>query len=119
MIEFMVRRKKYFLSNTAYMIVIFLEKATKDAERFSRGATARGSLWRPFLVFIGVLKRTIDIKRIHLDPQEVSAVQFVSFAEFEHMVQDPTSGLAPVYTEVFKQLVYFLGTRLKMLLKAP
>ena len=51
----------------------------------------------------------LDLTRVRLDHVEVAEVYFVPFERFLEMVSDPSSGLAPVYEEECRDLVYFLG----------
>lgn len=50
----------------------------------------------------------LDLTRVRLDAAEVAEVKFVPFERFLEMVSDPSSGLAPVYMEECRDLVYFL-----------
>ena len=58
---------------------------------------------------IYVTRADLDLKLIKFDPAEVSEVKFVPFEKFLEMVVDRSSGLAPVYQEECRDLVYFLG----------
>lgn len=51
----------------------------------------------------------IDSTTITLDPNEVSEVLWVPFTTFTAMVQDPASGLAPVYEEECARLIAWLS----------
>lgn len=56
------------------------------------------------------LTRTdLDLSQIKIDPAEVAEVKFVPFETFLEMVADKSSGLAPVYEEECRDLLYFLG----------
>ena len=47
------------------------------------------------------------------DSSEVSEIKFVSLESFRKMVSDESSGLAPVYANECRDLVYFLGNTLE------
>ena len=51
----------------------------------------------------------LDITLIKFDHSEVSEVKFVPFEIFLEMVSNKSSGLAPVYEDECRDLVYFLG----------
>ncbi len=55
----------------------------------------------------------VDPAFIRFDPQEVSEIKFFPLAEFRAMVLNPSSGLAPVYQEECRDLIYFLGGSVK------
>src|SRR3972149_7867574 len=55
-----------------------------------------------------VTRADIDPKFIKFDRSEVSEIKFVPFESFREMVSDESSGLAPVYTNECRDLVYFL-----------
>jgi isopentenyl-diphosphate delta-isomerase len=61
--------------------------------------------------FIDVYMTRADIERetIKFDRSEVFEVKFVSFESFRKMVLNPSAGLAPVYANECRDLVYFLG----------
>ena len=50
----------------------------------------------------------LDINHIKFDHSEVSEVKFVPFDSFLEMVSNKSSGLAPVYEDECRDLVYFL-----------
>ena len=54
----------------------------------------------------------LDLSQIKFDPVEVAEVKFVAFETFLEMVADKSSGLAPVYEEECRDLVYFLSNPL-------
>jgi isopentenyl-diphosphate delta-isomerase len=49
----------------------------------------------------------IHPEQIHFDPAEVSEIKFVPFAHFKEMLSDELSGLAPVYANECRDLIYF------------
>ncbi len=55
----------------------------------------------------------IDPNFIKFDRSEVSEIKFVSFESFREMVSNESSGLAPVYVNECRDLVYFLGNALE------
>ncbi len=55
------------------------------------------------------VRADIEPERIKFDPSEVSEVKFVPFELFRKMVFDPSLGLAPVYANECRDLVYFLA----------
>ncbi len=59
-----------------------------------------------------VTRADINPALIRFDPSEVSAVEFVPFERFREMSSDPASGLALVYADECRDLVYFLGSLL-------
>ena len=56
-----------------------------------------------------VTRADIDPETILFDHSEVTEVRFVPFDQFREMVLEESSGLAPVYTNECRDLVYFLG----------
>ena len=46
---------------------------------------------------------------LQFDRAEVSEVMFVPLEQFRRMVDDPASGLAPVYAREFRDVLYFLN----------
>jgi isopentenyl-diphosphate delta-isomerase len=50
-----------------------------------------------------------DPKLIRFDPSEVSEIKFVPVKSFLEMVSNKSTGLAPVYEDECRDLVYFLG----------
>jgi isopentenyldiphosphate isomerase len=59
-----------------------------------------------------IARADIDAARINFDRTEVSEIKFVPFESFRDMVSNETSGLAPVYVNECRDLVYFLGSLL-------
>lgn len=55
-----------------------------------------------------VVEADLPVSVLKVDPQEISEVRYVAFDEFEAMVSDGASGLAPVYQRECRDLVYFL-----------
>ncbi|MGI8551558.1 MAG: NUDIX hydrolase [Dehalococcoidia bacterium] len=53
-------------------------------------------------------RASIRPKAVHFDRSEVSEVKYVSFERFREMVLDGSGGLAPVYANECRDLVYFL-----------
>jgi isopentenyl-diphosphate Delta-isomerase len=53
----------------------------------------------------------IDTTLIRIDRSEVSEVRLVPFGDFRRMVADESGGLAPVYANECRDLVYFLESR--------
>lgn len=51
----------------------------------------------------------IEIEAVKFDPSEVAEVKFVSFESFREIVLGEAGGLAPVYGEECRELVYFWG----------
>ena len=51
----------------------------------------------------------LDIDLIKFDRSEVAELKFVPFESFLEMVSNKSSGLAPVYEDECRDLVYFLG----------
>jgi isopentenyl-diphosphate Delta-isomerase len=51
----------------------------------------------------------IEIEGVKFDPAEVAEVKFVSFESFREMVVNEAAGLAPVYGDECRDLVYFLA----------
>lgn len=60
----------------------------------------------------------IDTNLIKFDRSEVSEIKFVSFDNFSKMISNKTSGLAPVYENECRDLVYFLGDALASQVRA-
>jgi len=60
-----------------------------------------------------VIYAKIDPNSIKFDRSEVSEIKFVSFESFREMVSNESSGLAPVYVNECRDLVYFLGNALE------
>ena len=60
-----------------------------------------------------VTRASIDPNLIRLDPSEVTEIKFVTFERFREMVSSQSSGLAPVYANECRDLVYFLGNALE------
>lgn len=51
---------------------------------------------------------------IHLDQNDVAAIQWVSFAQFQKMVAEASRGrgtLSPVYADACRDLIYFLSAQ--------
>lgn len=55
-----------------------------------------------------VTRAALQPEKISFDPAEVSEIRLVTFEQFRQMVADPGSGLAPVYMDECRDLVYFL-----------
>lgn len=55
-----------------------------------------------------VMWADIELDLIKVDPSEVAQVQFVPFERFREMVLDGSGGLAPVYANECRDVVYFL-----------
>jgi hypothetical protein len=51
----------------------------------------------------------INPETIRVDPSEVAEVEFVPFERFREMAIGGSNGLAPVYANECRDLVYFLG----------
>ncbi len=51
----------------------------------------------------------IEISTLRFDPAEVSELKYVPFSDFQAMVSDASSALAPVYANECRDLVYFLS----------
>jgi isopentenyl-diphosphate delta-isomerase len=58
-----------------------------------------------------VTRADIEIEAVKVDRSEVAEVKFVSFESFREMVVNGAGGLAPVYGDECRDLVYFLGER--------
>ncbi len=56
-----------------------------------------------------VTRTDINPETIRVDPSEVAEVEFVPFERFREMAIDGSNGLAPVYANECRDLVYFLG----------
>jgi isopentenyl-diphosphate delta-isomerase len=57
-----------------------------------------------------VTRLDLQTGQICFDRSEVSELKFVSLENFNGMVADTSSGLAPVYAHEARDLLYFLGT---------
>lgn len=55
-----------------------------------------------------VARFDLDPAAVRLDPREVVEIKYVSFDTFRQMVEDGSGGLAPVYANECRDLVYFL-----------
>jgi isopentenyldiphosphate isomerase len=64
------------------------------------------------LIDVYITHANLDPSLIKFDPLEVSEIKFVSFERFRKMVSNASSGLAPVYANECRDLVYFLGNAL-------
>lgn len=78
---------------------------------FSEGILSETYIDRQFND-VYITRAEIDPKLIKFDPSEVSEVKFVPFERFLEMLSDPESGLAQVYTNECRDLVYFLNASL-------
>jgi len=55
----------------------------------------------------------IPVTQIKCQPEEVQTVLYVPFSEFQNMIANPASKLAPVYASECKALIYYLRQSFK------